>query len=1295
MTSQYSQLDSLNIYFVIFSKHKSEQNCSDDMWDAFNKCQDNDLLPRWITEDECKIMKPTKTDIFVLENFSGDILKHLQQFSRIVGPPCLLRCFLTCEPIPEGTSPIYTTSMQGLGITASGFPADIKKDIQMYVEYMGGVYYKDLRGCVTHLVAQSATSTKFEIACSTNIPVYTYDWIKKVWQENLKTFISATDSRFDRYKCPVFLNIVVTASNIGKRDKETIKQLIMSNGGEFMGPLDGTKVTAVITNEYSTNSDKIKYAMTHNLPCIKRDWVVKSVEAGYALPFNDYLITPKGTLKCSTPESGSTQAAQASFDCSGMSVIPHSTRNFIDDTIQSMMSTMSETAEPNVPSYVGILESLDIKEAKKAGPFLDGCNIYLAGFATHHRDKVIKILNAGSATRFDDLSDALSHVIVGDKSKAAQELKLIKSKGLNLHIVTVSWLQESIKFKKPASEDAHRVDKQITTTKTTEPASPLSKKSIQMLQKPRRPPVPQFSFDKPENDEPDIVQQYLNKTNDKITSEVPSFSNERSNSDPKVSNLSRSKISSEKKSNSESNTSITRTSQRYINQTGESNQPTQSTVPDQIFDDLKFLLIGLDDEEYLQMSSTIEAVGGKIVTNSFKGIPDYAVVPVTGAALKHTVGEIVTPLFIEECIEMEKVVDIMYYHRALSIPDSAKPLSECVVATSSYSSSERYYLQQLAIALGANYQDTFARKTNIEKDQYAATHLICLEPSGNKYNAAVKWKLPAVTADWLRACGERLTLVDETPYLVGETMAPERSNNQKSTSQSSANQINESMGPPSTPAVRQVLTPKRRLTQTPGVETPLINKRLNLSGHQNTPQSPFHVNTPETPYGQIFRTNPSPNLRKACAKWIDSLPDKVEAPQPRQRAPSTPLSELKKQMWSAMKKPGGDKNQQPLDQSTPDQASVDSPHQATDLSHQRINSSHQSINEDHTHMSYEEENNAEPDEPVPRQLFANELENENNPINEQLEHMNKLLNSARTSSAESRFSLNGDNKIYDDPKERNNYLVPDTQPESVGWEDPNPPRMSSKLLGNSLQTPESSLEPSRLEISIRETPKRKFMLSGLKDRPSYEEAIRQLGGEISTDANFDPTATHLLCIRPSRNEKMLGSIASGKWVLHCSYIRACENAGEFVDEEDYEWGNSRCDKMKELTTAQEIELAKAAYRWRIKLSNKNSGAFENMVAILIVPKEKYPQFERLINAGGGIVVQAKHPYDSPKGKKITHCFIQINKVTQTIDWAMLASKGILCFLPPYLNSFLTSTDALNPREHVIAEFKKYLTLFPK
>lgn len=55
--------------------------------------------------------------------------------------------------------------------------------------------------------------------------------------------------------------------------------------------------------------------------------------------------------------------------------------------------------------------------------------IYLVGFATHARDKLNKILNVGGATRFDDISDTVTHVIVGDKNKASTELKMMKSRG--------------------------------------------------------------------------------------------------------------------------------------------------------------------------------------------------------------------------------------------------------------------------------------------------------------------------------------------------------------------------------------------------------------------------------------------------------------------------------------------------------------------------------------------------------------------------------------------------------------------------------------------------------------------------------------------------------------------------------------------------------------------------------------------------------------------------------------------------------------------------------------------------
>jgi hypothetical protein len=70
-----------------------------------------------------------------------------------------------------------------------------------------------------------------------------------------------------------------------------------------MGVLDGTKVKVVITSETSSISEKLKYAMQNNIPCLKLEWVYDSLEAGYSLPFSNYVI--KSTQACSTPEKSS------------------------------------------------------------------------------------------------------------------------------------------------------------------------------------------------------------------------------------------------------------------------------------------------------------------------------------------------------------------------------------------------------------------------------------------------------------------------------------------------------------------------------------------------------------------------------------------------------------------------------------------------------------------------------------------------------------------------------------------------------------------------------------------------------------------------------------------------------------------------------------------------------------------------------------------------------------------------------------------------------------------------------
>lgn len=76
---------------------------------------------------------------------------------------------------------------------------------------------------------------------------------------------------------------------------------------------------------------------------------------------------------------------------------------------------------------------------------------------------------------------------------------------------------------------------------------------------------------------------------------------------------------------------------------------------------------------------------------------------------------------------------------------------------------------QFKFVLCDRTQETFARKSNEKKNALASTHLICCEPGSQKYNAALKWKLPAVSHEWLLACAKEGQRVSEDTYLVGES----------------------------------------------------------------------------------------------------------------------------------------------------------------------------------------------------------------------------------------------------------------------------------------------------------------------------------------------------------------------------------------------------------------------------------------------------------------------------------------------------------------------------------------------
>ena len=79
---------------------------------------------------------------------------------------------------------------------------------------------------------------------------------------------------------------------------------------------------------------------------------------------------------------------------------------------------------------------------------------------------------------------------------------------------------------------------------------------------------------------------------------------------------------------------------------------------------------------------------------------------------------------------------------------------------------------------------------------------------------------------------------------------------------------------------------------------------------------------------------------------------------------------------------------------------------------------------------------------------------------------------------------------------------------------------------------------------------------------------------------------------------------------------------------------------------------------------------------------------RLIQAGGGEVVQSKSPYTN--ASRMTHLLTD-NKYASSkqIDYQALASKGVAVLKPVYLSEFLTSNSAPNLEQFMIEEFKPF------
>jgi hypothetical protein len=245
------------------------------------------------------------------------------------------------------------------------------------------------------------------------------------------------------------------------------------------------------------------------------------------------------------------------------------------------------------------------------------------------------------------------------------------------------------------------------------------------------------------------------------------------------------------------------------------------------------------------------------------------------------------------------------------------------------------------------------------------------------------------------------------------------------------------------------------------------------------------------------------------------------------------------------------------------------------------------------------------------------------------------------------------------------------------------------------------------------------MFSGmaLDDRDSCTAVIEELGGTVLESNQYDPTCTHLVVAKVGSNEKLLTSIAAGKWILHPEWLIESEKEKRFLEEAKFEWGNPEATvdyPESESITEDEANIAAAAYYWRINRSQGVSGGpFHGITAVLYL-REKNASFQRLLEAGGGKVVD--QGYDNKdvrvfcnfiiyiylyvssssalENKKTNLCILD-SREAKKLQLSSFANRGIYCVPLIYLRNLVLATDKkLKWSKSVLQEFLPYLENMP-
>eukprot|EP00238_Polyblepharides_amylifera_P012343 CAMPEP_0196577520 /NCGR_PEP_ID=MMETSP1081-20130531/6578_1 /TAXON_ID=36882 /ORGANISM="Pyramimonas amylifera, Strain CCMP720" /LENGTH=373 /DNA_ID=CAMNT_0041896471 /DNA_START=295 /DNA_END=1416 /DNA_ORIENTATION=+ len=195
--------------------------------------------------------------------------------------------------------------------------------------------------------------------------------------------------------------------------------------------------------------------------------------------------------------------------------------------------------------------------------------------------------------------------------------------------------------------------------------------------------------------------------------------------------------------------------------------------------------------------------------------------------------------------------------------------------------------------------------------------------------------------------------------------------------------------------------------------------------------------------------------------------------------------------------------------------------------------------------------------------------------------------------------------------------------------------------------------------------------------------VRALGGKVMKGHMWDSRTSHVVFgSSSSRGEKFMAAAAAGAHMLDSTFLKASEEAGEWVDESLHIWDGGR-GVGAGLIDPGTVQHWRNWHQEASKTSEHTTGIFSGLKVALYGNFDTKPALSRVIPAGGGQVVCQAPPYTKAIQQGLSCAVVQPDKAASSKWVAELAAAAVPCVHPEMFVDLLARPQSHNLTSYLL------------